>query len=127
MAERKSNFEDLNCWKAGRELYLFVRREVISNFPPAEKYDLTSQIVRSARSVKANIAEGYGRYHYKDDAKFLSYARGSAHETLDHLLTAMDDGYITEGILSKGRMLVDEAIMLINGYRAYVIRRKKGD
>ncbi|PXA03708.1 four helix bundle protein [Coraliomargarita sinensis] len=127
MAERRSTFEDLNCWKAGRELYLFVRREVVSIFPANEKYDLTSQIVRSARSVKANIAEGYGRFHYKDDAKFLSYARGSAHETLDHMLTAVDDGYIYEDILKRGRGLIDESIRLINGYRAYVLKRKRGD
>lgn len=127
MAEKKSTFEDLNCWKAGRALYLFIRREVISTFPASEKYDLTSQVLRSARSVKANIAEGYGRFHYKDDAKFLSYARGSAHETLDHLLTAMDDGYINEDVLNKGRGLVDETIRLINGYRAYVLGRKRGE
>ena len=127
MADRKSTFEDLNCWKAGRELYLFIRREIISTFPPSEKYDLTSQILRSARSVKANIAEGYGRFHYKDDAKFLSYARGSAHETLDHLLTAMDDGYINQETLNQGRKLIDDSIRLINGYRAYVLRRQKGD
>jgi len=127
MAERTSTFEDLNCWKVSRELYLFIRREVIITFPSSEKYELTSQIVRSARSVKANIAEGYGRFHYKDDAKFLSYSRGSAHETLDHLLTAMDDGYISEDILNTGRNLVDESIRLINGYRAYVLRRKRGE
>jgi len=77
--------------------------------------------------VKANIAEGYGRFHYKDEAKFLNYSRGSAHETLDHLLTATDDGYINRKTLSEGRELVDESIRLINGYRAYVLRRQKGD
>lgn len=127
MAERKSSFEDLNCWKAARELYRFVSREVVIRFPESEKYQLTSQIVRSARSVKANIAEGYGRYHYKDDAKFLSNARGSAHETLDHLLTAFDDGYIDEKKIMEGRERIDESIRLINGYRAYVLRKGRGD
>lgn len=85
---------------------------------------MASRIVRSARSVKANIAEGYGRFHYMDEAKFLSYSRGSAHETLDHLLTARDDCYIDAEILAEGRQLIDESIRLINGYRAYVIRKK---
>lgn len=126
VSERRSTFEDLDCWKAARALYRFVRYEVIMRFPAYEKFELTSQIIRSSRSVKANIAEGYGRFHYLDDAKFLSYSRGSAHETLDHLLTALDDGYVDEQLIRRGRDLVNESIRLINGYRAYILRRQKG-
>lgn len=38
------------------------------------------QFVRAADSVGANIAEGYGRYHWSDKLNFLYYSRGSLYE-----------------------------------------------
>ena len=84
---------------------------------------MVSQILRSARSTTANIAEGYGRFHYLDNAKFCSNARGSCFETLDHLITANDEEMIPADMLSKGRNLVHEANKILNGYINYL--RKK--
>jgi four helix bundle protein len=39
------------------------------------------QIVRSADSISSNIAEGYGRYYYKESKLFYFYSRGSIQET----------------------------------------------
>ena len=39
------------------------------------------QIIRSSDSIAANIAEGYGRYFYKENKQFCFYARGSIMET----------------------------------------------
>ena len=58
MASVKS-FEDLECWKASKELRIFASKQVIKNFPSDERYALTSQLRRSSRSVSGNIAEGY--------------------------------------------------------------------
>ena len=45
------------------------------------KDTIARQIVRSADSIAANLAEGYGRYHFKENQKFCYYSRGSAEET----------------------------------------------
>ena len=45
------------------------------------KDTIAKQIVRSADSIAANLAEGYGRYHFKENQKFCYYSRGSAEET----------------------------------------------
>ena len=122
MGETMQTFEGLECWKACRQLRLFVSRRVVVSFPKEERFDLSSQIRRAARSATANIAEGFGRYHYRDNYKFCSNARGSLFEVLDHLITAQDDGYIPVELLAEGRALFDEAKRLLNGYMSYLQR-----
>jgi four helix bundle protein len=123
MSEKITSFEDLECWKASRRLRIFISKTIASTLPKGERYGLASQILRSARSTTANIAEGYGRFHYLDNAKFCSNARGSCFETLDHLITAHDENMITDTLLSEGRELVNEANKILNGYINY-LRRK---
>lgn len=122
MKSQINSFEDLECWQASRELRLFIAREIAPKLPAHEKFHLGSQIMDAARSVTANIAEGYGRFHYLDNSKFCSNARGSCCEVLDHLITARDEGMIQEELLVVGRGKVDLALKLINGYMSYLKR-----
>lgn len=78
--------------------------------------------MRAARSVTANIAEGYGRFHYLNNAKFCSNARGSCCEVLDHLITAADEGLIQSDRLASGRTKVEAVIKVLNGCIAYLKR-----
>ena len=118
-------FEDLECLKACRELRLFVIKQVVPMLPKDEKWRLSDQIVRAVRSSTANIAEGYGRFHYLDNAKFCSNSRGSCWEVLDHLITAKDEGLVSREILDDGRKLVDHAVKLLNGYMNYLKRASR--
>lgn len=116
------SFEELDCWKACRQLRRYVLREVVPVLPAEEKYRLADQLIRAARSTTANIAEGYGRYHYMDNRKFCGIARGSCHEVLDHIITANDESLIAAEVLKEGRRLSEEAIRLLSGYMAYLQR-----
>src|SRR5436305_13994923 len=72
------------------------------SFPIEEKYSLIDQIVRSSRSVVANIAEGWGRRVYEHDfKKFLIYASGSIEETKAWILFSKDCGYIDDQTLNQ--------------------------
>jgi four helix bundle protein len=113
-------FEDLECWKACRELRVFVARSPFKCLPKEERFRLGDQILRSARSTTANIAEGYGRFHYLDNAKFCSNARGSCWETIDHMITANDEEMVSNDLLAEGRMIAAKAIALLNGYISYL-------
>lgn len=113
-------FEDLECWKACRELRVFVARTLCKALPKDERYRLGDQILRSARSTTANIAEGYGRFHYLDNAKFCSNARGSCWETIDHMITASDEDLISQDLLDQGRAVAAKAVALLNGYISYL-------
>lgn len=120
-------FEDLECWKKCRALRLFVAKQLIPALPKAERYRLGDQALRAARSTTSNIAEGYGRFHYLDNAKFCSNARGSCWEVLDHLITGNDEEFVSAELLAEGRVLVDDAVKLLNGYMNYLKRADTPD
>ena len=120
------SFEDLDCWKAGRDVRQFVHDTVLPVLPKEERFRLGDQILRAARSITANIAEGYGRYHYLDNSKFCSNARGSTYEVLDHLITGYDEGMISKEMLADGRAKVETTVRLINGYMSY-LKKAGGD
>ncbi|MEI7910959.1 MAG: four helix bundle protein [Verrucomicrobiota bacterium] len=119
------SFEDLECWQACRALRVFVRGKVVPLLPKEEIYRLTDQLIRASRSTTANIAEGYGRFHYLDNAKFCSNSRGSVWEILDHLITANDENLIETSLLTEGRALISTAVKLTNGYISYLRRAAK--
>ena len=54
--------------------------EIVAEWDNFEKWTVGKQMVTSADSIGANIAEGYGRFHFKENRQFLYYARGSLYE-----------------------------------------------
>lgn len=75
----------MSVWKKAMEISLAIFT-LTESLPRKEDYGLTSQVRRSSNSVAANIAEGFGRSTNKEKAHFYSNARGSAYETISHLL-----------------------------------------
>jgi len=122
---RIDRFEDLDCWKACRELRVFVTREITPQLPAEERYRLVDQLIRAARSTTANIAEGFGRRHYLDNAKFIRNSLGSQHECLDHLITGNDERMISDEQLADFRVIFQKSSALSNGYASYLARTAK--
>ena len=116
-----NTFEELECYKLARQL-----RKEVSSFckalPREEEYRLKDQIIRSSRSVTANIAEGYGRHHHQENIQFCRIARGSLAETLEHLIVAVDDGCLTDDQYASMRGLLEDTWKVLNGYIAYLKR-----
>jgi len=113
------SFEDLECYKASRRF----RIDVISwakLLPADEKYRLTDQVIRAARSVTANIAEGFGRHHPQENLQFCRQARGSLVETLEHLNTALDEKLIVPESYEPLRTQWNVAKALLAGYIRYL-------
>ena len=54
---------------------------LVAEWPFFAKDTVGRQVVRAADSIAANLSEGYGRYHFKENQKFCYYSRGSAQET----------------------------------------------
>lgn len=120
--EPTRTFEELEAWKAGRELRVFVFRRIVPILKNLKEFDLIDQIKRSSRSVTNNIAEGHGRFHFRDNYRFCSQARGSLNEVLDQLITSHDDSLIPDELLEAGRELFNKTLRILNGYMAWLKR-----
>lgn len=119
-----TSLSDLDAWKQARIFRL--RIAVIAKlFPSYERYKLIDQIIRSSRSVPANIAEGFGRYHFKENIQYCRQARGSLIETQEHLICAFDEGYISKKILSEEIVNSKDCLKILNGYIYYLSRQTK--
>jgi len=118
------SFTDLDVWKAAR-LYKNNIFKLCRSFPDNEKYRLCDQLIRSSRSIGSNIAEGYGRFTYKDQLHFCIQARGSLFETVNHLIDAFDCGYLMELQMKEHKQQADELEKLLNGYISWVEENDK--
>ncbi len=90
-----------------------------------ERYNLSSQLTRDACSVIANIAEGYGRYRYKENIQFCRQARGSLYELQDHLITCRDLEYLDAGRFADLFNQIKETIKILDGYIRYLQQENK--
>ena len=96
-------FTELEVWKKSRILKNEIF-ELTKSFPSEEKFRLSDQIIRSSRGINATIAEGHGRFTYKDQLHFCIMARGSLSETYNHLLDALDVKYISTDQLKNYKL-----------------------
>ena len=93
-----------------------------SNF---RKDTIGKQIVRAADSISANIAEGYGRYYYKESKQFYFYARGSIQETKSWLSKCKRRKIIDS---KKCDLLSEDAekiLLKLNAYIKFVSKSQK--
>ncbi|MEP1034862.1 four helix bundle protein [Ekhidna sp.] len=114
---------NLEIWKKSR-LFRTEISQLTKCFPSYEKFKLVDQIIRSSRSVTANIAEGHGRFHFQENIQFCRIARGSLLETFDHLTVALDENYIQQDVFNELVALYEELTKMINGYINYLKKRK---
>jgi four helix bundle protein len=102
------SFKDLVVWQLSSKLSKEVS-ELIKTFPASEKYALSDDLLRSARSIPSNISEGFGRYHFSEKIQFYNIAKGSTLEVQNHLIEAFNNKYILEK--EKARFLSEYHIV----------------
>ena len=88
--------------------------------PQEFRFSLGDQLLRSADSVGANIAEGYGRFHYRDSIKFYYNARGSLWEVKHWMLLAYRREFIGQDHFDRVIEDLDELGRKINGFIQYI-------
>jgi four helix bundle protein len=79
-----------------------VHRMTLKELPKFEMYDEGTQIRRTAKSIRSNIVEGYGRRRYKQEfVRFLVFAQASCDETIDHLEGLFESGSLANAAIYR--------------------------
>ncbi len=74
------------------------------------------QVIRSADSISANLAEGFGRYSSNDRAKFYLYSRGSFEETKSWLRKLIRRKIITDEQIKNYEVIINELVPKLNAF-----------
>lgn len=117
------DFYDLEAWKEGHKLALLVYG-LVGKLPSDERYGLSDQLRRASSSVTANIAEGFGRFHFNDKIHFFYLSRGSVKEVQSFLLLGRDLKYLSETDVNIAWTQSKSAEKLINGLIRSTERQK---
>ena len=70
--------------------------EIVSKWDVFSKHTIGGQLVTAVDSIAANIAEGYGRYFYKERKQFCYYSRGSLMEAKTWIIKAATRRFIDQ-------------------------------
>ena len=119
------HFYDLPVYKICRDFRKQVAAIVKERLPKTEEYMLKNQILRSGRSVTANIAEGFGRFHYQENIQYCRQGRGSLAETMEHIIVAFDEKYIGEELLTVLNNNYKTCLKELNTYIKYLKSAKE--
>lgn len=119
-----NHFYELPVYKKCRAFRKEVSAIVKSSFPNEEKYLLRAQILDASRSITANLSEGFGRYHFQENIQFCRQSRGSLTETMEHLITAYDEGYISKEALGRLNAYYKTCLKDLNMYIKYLREAK---
>ena len=79
--------EELIVYKLSMEMAEEIWQIVIK-WDHFSKETIGKQLVRAMDSIAANLSEGFGRYHFKENINFCYYSRGSLYETKTWLIKA---------------------------------------
>ena len=116
----EKGLESLKVWQKAISFVEKLYQEVIPLLPENEKYALNSQLRRALISIPANIAEGHGRYYYREGVRFCLIARGSIEEVRTLLHLAKRFGYLKIEDLNKHITNLEEIRRMLNGYISYL-------
>jgi four helix bundle protein len=111
----RTNFENLRVYQLSEDLADSIW-EIASGWDHFNRDTIAKQIVRSADSVGANIAEGTGRYGMQDNKRFSYFARGSLNETKHWLRRAYKRKLLSEQQIETLKPIVDELSPKLNAY-----------
>jgi len=120
----KTNFENLRVYKLSEDLADEIW-DIALKWDHFAKDTVGKQVVRSADSIGANIAEGSGRGSFQDNRRFVRTARGSLNETQHFLRRAFRRKLLTKQDVERLKPLVDNLAPQLNSYLKSIGSQKR--
>jgi len=118
--------DDLDVYKLAMELGEDAW-QMVGEWQYFAKDTLGKQIVRSADSIALNVAEGYGRFHYKENRNFCYIARGSHMETKCAMQKALNRKLVSQESFNSFNLKQQRFHKLINAYIKSIGKAKAGE
>lgn len=115
----KAKFEELQIYRLSEKLADEIWY-IVMDWEYFAKDTIGKQIVRSADSIGANIAEGDGRHNFRDNQRFVKIARGSLYETRHWLRRAYTRKLLTHEQVQNLEPIVGELSAKLNAYLKYL-------
>ena len=110
-----SGLEKLRIYLLAMEIGETVA-QIIDQWDSFSRNSIGQQWVRSTDSIAANIAEGYGRYHYKENRLFCYYSRGSLFESQTWLKKAHNRSLISDAEFNNLYLSFESLAKQLNQY-----------
>ena len=108
-------FQDLQVYQLSEQLADDIWK-IVEGWNFFAKDTIGKQIVRSADSIGANIAEGVGRGSFQDNRRFIKIARGSLNETQHWLRRAYTRNFLTTEQINAIKTIINELAPKLNSY-----------
>lgn len=96
---------------------------LVNKWDSLNKYTIGKQVLRAVDSIAANISEGYGRFHFKEQRQFFFFARGSLYESKTWLLKAIKRQPNDRNSINEILDLLDTLHIKLNAYIKYMSNR----
>ena len=109
------NFQNLKVYQLSEKLANEIWF-IVQEWDYFAKDTIGKQIVKSADSIGANIAEGNGRYNLQDNQRFVKIARGSLNETRHWLRLAYKRKLLNQEQTNRIKPIIDELSPKLNAY-----------
>lgn len=120
------SFQELRVYKLSERLADEIW-QTLKTWEPFAKDTIDKQIVRSADSVGANIAEGVGRGSYQDNRRFVKIARGSLYETQHWWRRAYTRNLLTVQQVNTFTAIINDLAPQLNSYLQSIGSSPKND
>jgi len=118
--------ETLNVYKLACELSVLAW-DIYKDLDLDQKIILGQQFVKSVDSIGANIAEGYGRYHYLDKVRFYYNARASLFEVIHWLNLLVQRELISQDTYNHLLDKIKDLRIKLNGWIKFNLDKKKSE
>jgi four helix bundle protein len=108
--------KDLEVYQLARELSKMAWI-IYDKMGWQDKKIIGDQFISSIDSIGANIAEGYGRFHYLDRVRFLYNSRGSMLEAVNHWLELLSErNKISQPEFNEMKLVADKLSIKLNNF-----------
>lgn len=109
------NLEELQVYNLSMEIAERVWN-MVYKWNYFEKDTIGKQLIRAIDSVAANLSEGYGRFHYKENKNFCYYSRGSLYESKTWITKAFNRKLMTKEDFESLKNEINTIAVKLNNY-----------